>query len=97
VAKVDTELLINSLRKSFLIHSYIYYRLGNAIVPDSLFDARARHLYRLQRDYPTIAKNCIYQDYFKDFDPATGMDIPDIPEIVEEAMRIVRDHAETSR
>lgn len=66
--------LINSLRKSFLIHSYLYYHLDKSVISDNLFNARAKHLHSLQKQYPEIKG--IYQDYFENFDPATGYDIP---------------------
>lgn len=72
----EGEKLINSLRESFLVHSYLYYHTGQECIPDSLFDARARHLARLQDQFPNVSKRCIYQDYFETFNPATGMDIP---------------------
>jgi hypothetical protein len=89
--------MINQMREDFLVHSYIYYRLGLSVISDNLFDARCRHLDRLHKHYPEIAETCNYQDYFKDFNPATGMDIPDIPHIIEKANKRVREYREMVR
>lgn len=66
--------LINSLRKSFLVHSYLYYHLDKSVISDNLFNARAKMLARLQKEHPQIT--AIYQEYFENFDPSTGFDIP---------------------
>lgn len=72
----DIEKLINSLRESFLVHSCLYYKLDSAIISDDLYNARAKYLYRLQKEHPEVAEKCIYADYFSNFNPATGMDAP---------------------
>lgn len=79
--------LINSLRKSFLIHSYLYYVLDKSVISDNLFNARAKHLASLQKKYPEITG--IYQFYFQDFDPATGFDIPVDEWIITEARKVL--------
>lgn len=72
----DVAKLINSLRESFLVHSYLYYTLQSPICPDNLFDSRAKYLNRLQKEHPEVAEKCIYADYFSNFNPGTGMDAP---------------------
>jgi hypothetical protein len=75
--------LINSLRKSFLIHSYLYYYLDKSVISDNLFNARAKMLARLQKEHPEIEG--VYQEYFANFDPSTGFDIPVDDWIIEQA------------
>ncbi|WP_153008815.1 DNA ligase LigA-related protein [Paenibacillus jamilae] len=41
---------INQRRRQFLVHSFLFYELGEAIVPDADFDRWARELIELQRD-----------------------------------------------
>lgn len=46
---------INQRRKQFLVHSFLFYELGETIVSDGDFDRWARELIDLQRDNPKIA------------------------------------------
>ncbi|KRE33455.1 DNA ligase LigA-related protein [Paenibacillus sp. Soil724D2] len=77
--------LINSLRKSFLINSYLYYHLDKSLISDNLFNARAKQLAALHKQYPEIVG--VYQEYFDNFDPSTGYDIPVDDWIMAEAER----------
>ena len=63
---------IKQLRLGLMINSYIYYKLGQTIISDLKWDARARELVGLQKKYPAIAKKVRFADVFKDFTGETG-------------------------
>lgn len=68
--------LINRRRRQILVHSVIYYRFDDNIISDYTWSQWATELYELQHKYPDIAKNCVYADEYKDFDPSTGFNLP---------------------
>lgn len=68
--------LISRRRRQILVHSIIYYRLNDNLIPDSTWAAWAVELKQLQDQYPEIAKQCCYADAYKDFDPSTGYNLP---------------------
>jgi hypothetical protein len=91
----DEEILktINSLRESFLVHSYLYYHAGGKeIISDLLFDARARHLYRLQRENPHLIDKGIYPEYFINFSPETGCDAPVDEFVIGKSAKYMEDY-----
>lgn len=63
---------IRQLRLGLMIHSYIYYKLGQSIISDQKWDARARELVELQKKYPAIAKKVRFAKVFEDFTGETG-------------------------
>lgn len=63
---------IRQLRLGLMINSYIYYKLGENIISDQTWDARARELVKLQKKYPAVAKKVRFADVFKDFTGETG-------------------------
>ena len=68
--------LITRRRRQVLVHSVIYYRMNDNLISDSQWSAWALELENLQRDYPNIAKTCIYADEFKNFDHSSGYNLP---------------------
>lgn len=70
------EELITRRRRQILVHSIIYYKFNDNLIPDSTWSRWAVELDRLQKSYPTIAAECVYADAFKDFDPSTGYNLP---------------------
>jgi hypothetical protein len=68
--------LINRRRMQMLVHSYLYYQLGESIISDYDFDYWAKELVDLQRDYPEESKQVRYYEEFKDFDGSSGFDLP---------------------
>lgn len=71
---------ITQLRAQMLVHSHLYYEMGESVLTDSEFDARARKLAELQREYPDIARECKWHEYFADWDGTTGYKLPlDMP------------------
>lgn len=69
--KVIAEKLLHR-RKQVLVHSYIYYELGQSIVEDALWDKWAREVVQLQTDYPDIALRVDHHNQFIGFDATTG-------------------------
>ncbi len=63
---------IRQLRLGLMIHSYLYYKMGQSIISDSKWDARARELVKLQKEYPAIAKKVRFAKVFEDFTGETG-------------------------
>lgn len=72
----DIYSLINRRRRQILVHSIIYYRLNDNLIPDSTWSKWAVELFELQKKYPEIAKRCPYAKSFEDFDPSTGYNLP---------------------
>lgn len=69
--------LINRRRRQILVHSFLYYRMNTTLISDEQYDAWARELMALQRDYPDIAADCIHAEDFAAFDETTsGYDLP---------------------
>ena len=63
-------------RRQILVHSIIYYRLNDNLIPDSTWASWAVELKHLQDQYPEIAKLCCYAEAYADFDPSTGYNLP---------------------
>lgn len=63
---------IKQLRLGLMVNSYIYYKMGQSIISDQAWDARARELVKLQGKYPSIAKKIRFAKVFEDFDASTG-------------------------
>lgn len=68
--------LINRRRHQILVHSYIYYRLGDCIIDDYTWSMWAKELYDLQNEYPKESENTSLYEAFKDFDYSSGADLP---------------------
>lgn len=96
---MDTEeikALINRLRRSVLIASFIYYRMNDSIISDAEYDRRARKLMELQKQYPDIAEECVYADAFRNFSETTsGFDLPlEDPWVVSRGQYLLKLHYE---
>lgn len=68
--------IINRRQRQIIIHSCIYYNLGDSIVSDVTFDKWAKQLVGLMQKFPHIAKESENYHYFIDFDGSTGYDLP---------------------
>jgi len=62
------------LRRNMLIHSYLYYKLDNQLVPDTLWQQWADELVEVQKDYGTDWD--YYDEWFADWDGSTGYHLP---------------------
>lgn len=72
----DALQLINQRQQQLLVHSFIYYQLGDNIIPDYLFDRWSNELASLQKRYPRLAKQSIYHQEFLDFEGGSGFNLP---------------------
>jgi hypothetical protein len=68
--------LINRRRHQILVHSYLYYQLGENIIDDYTFDIWSKELVDLQAQYPNESMAVKYYEAFKDFDGSSGFDLP---------------------
>lgn len=67
---------IRQRRLQLLVHSYIYYELGESVVSDATWQKWADELVKLQKEYPAISSKVVYAQEFKDFDGTTGYHLP---------------------
>lgn len=85
--------LINRRRRQVLVHSIIYYKMNENIVPDNVWASWAVELEELQQRYPEIAAKAPYAEGFEDFDHSSGYDLPlNDPLAVSVARYILRLH-----
>lgn len=71
------EELIHRRRRQLLVHSIIYYRLGETIVPDAVFDSWAKELAALQTQHLQLSESIPYMRYaFSDWTGETGFHLP---------------------
>jgi NAD-dependent DNA ligase len=91
----DIKSLIRRRRRQILVHSCLYYRLSETLVPDHVYDGWARELAVLHEKYPDIASTVEYHEYFQDFTSETvsGFDLPvHLPEIIAIAHSLLKYH-----
>lgn len=67
---------INQRRRQILVHSIIYYRLGDSVISDFQWAEWAKELCALQERHPEIAKGCVLAEAFAGFDASTGFNLP---------------------
>lgn len=67
---------IQQRRIQMLLHSRIYYELGENIVSDFKFNEWAHELVDLQRDYPDVAKEVIWAEAFEGWTGDSGSQLP---------------------
>jgi len=73
----QVEELIHRRRRQILVHSIIYYKNGESIIPDSTFDAWAQQLAKLQKDHQQLSESIPYMRYaFSDFSGESGFHLP---------------------
>jgi NAD-dependent DNA ligase len=51
----QTEARLRQLAYQFLVHSFLYYRLGESVIEDAAFDRMADDLRRLREAHPAAA------------------------------------------
>lgn len=83
--------LIARRHRQLLVHSYLYYQLGESLIDDPTFDRWRLELVDLWRAHPDLAKNAPYADLCKTFvESPSGYSIRDYPpEIVSTAVRLL--------
>lgn len=79
---------IRQRRSQMLVHSYIYYSLGDSIVDDHTWQAWANEL----RDLQAVHGWRIgwYDNEFQDWDGATGCHLPQDGRTINMARRLLR-------
>lgn len=78
-------------RLQLLVHSHLYYCMGESLVSDNTWDKWARELVYLQEKYPKISARVDYYQNFKDFVGSTGFDLPYLnPEISLKAKQLLK-------
>ena len=89
---------IRQRRLQVLVHSYIYYDLGDTLVSDSKWQQWANELVTLQKKYPEESNKAPYAEEFKDFDATTGFHLPyRRKSIVNKAEQLVEYHRRRSK
>lgn len=69
--------LIHRRRRQILVHSILYYKFGDSILSDAVFDQWAKELAKLQVDNPEVSESVEYMyEAFKDFAGETGYHLP---------------------
>ena len=58
---------IQLLQRSILVNSFAYYELDENLLSDFQYDANARQLAELKRQYPDEFKRSRYYEYFHDY------------------------------
>jgi hypothetical protein len=87
---------IQQRRRQFLVHSFLFHGLGEAIVPDKDFDRWARELLQLQKDHPDLCAELPFHELTKGLDgslSSEAMGISSYPlEIVTAALHVLKRH-----
>ena len=68
--------LISRRQRQVLLHSFLYYELDVNYLKDSEYDALARELAQLIREYPEEFLASVFPKAFKGYTGATGMGLP---------------------
>jgi len=68
---------MNCLQRWLIVQSILYYELSTSIVTDQVFDANAKQLVQMQKDFKSEAEETEYAYMFYDFDGSTGFDLYD--------------------
>lgn len=58
---------IQLLQRSILVNSFAYYELNENILADHVYDANAKQLADLKKQYPEEFKRSRYYEYFYDY------------------------------
>jgi len=89
-AHTDPQARLRRRARQFLVHSFLYYRLGESVISDEAFDAIAEDLRRLRAAHPDAAL-----PHAKVLDPALGPEGSGFqirnypPEIVSTAFKLL--------
>ena len=64
---------IDFLQRYIIVHSYIYYELGDNVISDMQYDKKSKELVKHKDDYPDLWKSSEYYKQFgDDYNGATG-------------------------
>jgi NAD-dependent DNA ligase len=91
LSQSDIAQLITRRRNQILVHSCLYYRLNDSVIPDYTFDLWSKELADLQTQFPHIAEQCDYHKEFEKFDGSSGFDLPiHDPRVIGQAVFVKR-------
>lgn len=78
-----------------LVHSFLYYQLGDNVIDDFTFDMWSIELVELMQKHRVIAKRSVYYNDFKEFDGSSGFDLPFAnPEVQSKGYQLLKIHKE---
>ncbi|QOC54530.1 putative DNA ligase [Salmonella phage pSal-SNUABM-04] len=80
---------IHRRRRQMIVHSVIYYRMDENVIPDTLWQEWANQLAAVQNNYPQYTDLGFHDELFVDWDGSTGMHL-DLPEYYGVALSIIR-------
>lgn len=80
--------LIDGYRKWLSVHSFIYYDMGENVVPDEVWDVKAEKLSYMQSVHGSGAGTWKNEE-FEEFSGSTGMHLPRTEEIKNRAQEVV--------
>lgn len=96
---MNAESTLMRRRRQFLVHSYIYYQLGESIISDEQYDTICKSLYAMQKQDPKLAEGLPYNSICSRIDSsASGYFIKAEeypPEIVSTAFHLLAYHTKT--
>lgn len=72
-------------RRYLLFHSYVYYKKGDSLISDHMYDNIANLLGRYNVNYPKLRSLGVHAQMFEEYRPGntTGFDLPfNKPEII---------------
>lgn len=78
---------IKQRRSQMLVHSYIYYFIGDSIISDRKWQKFANELVELQKKKTEIGW---YDKEFADWNGSTGMHLPRDEWVVNKAIQLIR-------
>lgn len=69
---------MSHLQRRIVIHSFLYYKLGDSVITDREYDAMSKELVAYKNVYPNLWKETMYYEQFgDDWNGATGFDLWD--------------------
>ena len=88
---MSMELMQRRIRQ-ILVHSCIYYRFNNNIVPDHVYDGWGRELIQMIEEHPDWLDQLEWGEAFKDYtETASGFNLPyNDPRIVDRANHLLK-------
>ena len=79
------------LERMFLVHSFLYYKLDQSILPDANYDILCKNIFSILREHPDIAVTTKYYEIcFQCGDTGSGYYIQNYPsEIITAAFHVL--------
>ena len=70
---LSTQEHIDWLQRYIIVHSYIYYEIGDSVISDREYDIKSKELVKYKDEYPELWKSSMYYKQFgDDYNGATG-------------------------